>query len=349
MKRNINIPGGFNIDYMMKTTEKRGMELVIGPIKDFQGKRILVSGGENFFGRMVALRLTDLGADVSIALSEENEPQPLEASLSGRSAIKTDSLNSEQFKGGVQAILFLNNPEILSNNQVDKSFLNGQMTGLINLLRLAGRHYSYFIYASSMAVYGKQKYLPIDEEHPLEPFLLYGAAKLAGEYFSRAAALDSGFLYTILRFGDLYGPGSGQCGDPAVLLESAIGEKPLIIKGKGRQVKSYLFIDDAVDATIKVISSKTANQTLNIAGNDCISTWHLASLIKQYYSPRSEIKTTYDPLQDEIECCIDSSKAEGLIGFKPGFNLIDGLARTYRWLISENRKQRTGCSRFPSP
>lgn len=307
-------------------------------MKDFKGRKVLVSGVLSPFGGQVVQRLLELGSDVSIVLGGEKE--------TGRATFTPDCpvFDIDSLCGGdqpaeFQDILFLNNPETLPNCRVDQPFIAGQLAGLKKLLGLAARHPSHFVYASSVAVYGKQRYLPIDEDHPLEPFLLYGAVKLAGEFFCLAAARENGFLYTIIRFGDLYGPGLRGVGAPAVLLESAIRGEPLVVRGRGKQVRSYLFIEDAVEATIKVLQGKTANQAINIAGNEFISTWSLAALIRQQYAAGSEIKTGKSILMDEIECCIDSRKAERLFGFRPGASLAQGLSATYGWMRKETRSK----------
>lgn len=306
-------------------------------MKGFQDKKILVSGGEGFLGGRVILRLLGLGADVTAVRIDGGGSQEGEIPA-GCPVLDMGCLENSEFSGMPEAILFLNHPEILPNDRVGESFLNIQLSGLNKLLRLAGRFSSYFVYASSAAVYGKQKYLPIDEEHPLEPIMMYGAAKLAGEYFCRASALEKGFSYIILRLGDLYGPGSRDVGAPADLLGRALRNEPLVVKGNGGQVSTYVYIEDAADAVISALSGKKPNQTVNVAGNEFVSVWHLANIIKKKFSLKSEIKTSHNTLLDEIECCVDSGKAEELIGFKPSFNLTAGLSLTCRWL-SETRER----------
>lgn len=308
-------------------------------MKGFQGRRILVSGYENLLGRKVVLRLLDLGANVSLfRLREEERCRSGESFSSGCPVVSAADLDRISPSSGFEDILFLNNPEILPNDLVEGPFIDIQLLDLNKLLNLAGRHASYFVYASSVSVYGKQRYLPIDEDHPLEPTHLYGAVKLAGESFCRATALERGFFYTIIRFGDIYGPGGSDVSAPAVFLRRVIKGGPMVIKGRGGQVRSYLYIDDAVEAVIKVLGCKIPNQIINIAGNEYTSIWHLANLIKQQYSTKTEIKTSSSILVDEIECCVDSSKAEEILSFKPRFDLASGLSNTYRWMLENESK-----------
>ncbi|MFZ5642148.1 MAG: NAD-dependent epimerase/dehydratase family protein [Bacillota bacterium] len=281
-------------------------------MKSIQGKKILVSGGENHLGVMVAQHLLELGADVFVMSDEKI----------GMNEISNPDI-----------ILYLKDLEIQTNNSINDPILNNHLPGLLDLLKLAGMNSSYFVYASSVAVYGKQKYLPIDEDHPLEPTLMYGAVKLAGELFCKSLALENGFFYTILRYGDLYGP--NICfGEPALFIKTALEKNFISINGLGGQVRSYIYIEDAIEATIKAIISKPFNQAINLAGNEYVSLWHLASIIKHNYCQRSEIKTTNNILLDELESCVNSSKAKELIGFVPKYDLNEGLTKTYNWLSS---------------
>jgi len=84
-----------------------------------------------------------------------------------------------------------------------------------------------------------------------------------------------------------------------------------------------------------MIRNKPSNQIINIAGNEYISLWHLANIIKQNYSTKGCIKTANNVLLDEMECCINSTKARDLIGFYPDVDLATGLYNTYNWISTE--------------
>ncbi|MFZ5596088.1 MAG: NAD-dependent epimerase/dehydratase family protein [Bacillota bacterium] len=306
-------------------------------LKGFKGRKILVTGCDDFLGWLVALRLSELGADVSVLSKgyicrEDFYP-------SGCEPVTIDRLKSS---GGdedwFEDILFLEHPVILPNSRIEKPFLDDQLSGLVELLGVCGRRMPYFVYASSVSVYGKQKYLPIDENHPLEPILIYGAAKLSGEYICRASALENGFFYSIVRFGEIYGPGNGNAGGPEELIKSVLKNEPLAIMGSGGQVKSYLYVEDAVEATLKILMNRPHNQILNVAGNECVSTWHLANMVKQNFPSQSDIAMSNNFLFDDIECCVDSGKAWDLIGFRPKVDLETGLKKTFEWLSGVNQK-----------
>lgn len=265
-------------------------------MKGLQGKKILVAGGENCLGGLAARRLIEQGASVCSVVSHESIPHPQD-NKDLLTIIDGHLDHIEEILGSPEIILYLDHPEILQNSMIGGQFLEAHLGGLLKLLRLAGKQGSHFVYASSSAVYGRQKYLPIDEDHPLDPILLYGAVKMAGECFCRSRSMEEGFFYTILRYGDIYGP-EVLTGEPSYFIEGAIRGKRLDINGTGGQVRSYLYIDDAVEATIKAVISKPFNQVVNLAGNEYISIWQLANIIKQNYCQKCQIKTSNNILLD---------------------------------------------------
>jgi nucleoside-diphosphate-sugar epimerase len=305
-------------------------------MKGCQGKKILISGGENCLGKNVAgclarqgARVCLVGDDAAVRGTAEND---------GQLYIKAGQLDDiEKILGSPDIILYLDHPEMFQNDLVDIEFPGEHLKGLINLLRLAGKYSSHFMYASSSAVYGRQKYLPIDENHPLDPILLYGTVKMAGEYICRSKAMEEGFFYTILRYGDVYGPGV-CCGEPFDFIAGSVGGKTLFVNGAGGQVRSYIFIDDAVEATIKAVIYKPYNQIVNLAGDEYISIWHLASLIKQKYCQKCEIRIANSILLDDVECCLDSGRAKELFNFLPKVDLNAGLSITYHWFLSQIKR-----------
>ncbi|MFZ5650489.1 MAG: NAD-dependent epimerase/dehydratase family protein [Bacillota bacterium] len=304
-------------------------------MKELQGRKILVSGCENYFGMLLSQRLVELGSSVILMCGGDSR-HITEASLPGCTVMSTEDPDAAgMFCGGIEAILFLNHPLLMSNKIVGRHFPGLHLADLLKMLRLAGRIGACFIYASSGTVYGRHRYIPMDEGHPVEPLLVYGAVKLAGEHFCRAMALESGFSFSILRYGDIYGPGIRRMGEPSIFLESAIKNKPLVIRGSGEQVRSYIYIEDAVDATIKVLNNKPLNQVINIAGNELISIWDMANLIRQNYGVKCQVKTTNKNLTDEVDCCLDTAKCCDMLGFIPKVDLMSGLFRSYSWLLNE--------------
>jgi len=113
------------------------------------------------------------------------------------------------------------------------------------------------VYASSAAVYGEPRYLPIDEEHPAEPLSPYGLSKLVGELVLRQYARNYGLKVTVLRLFNVYGSGQNPAyaGVISRFIERAIAGKPLIIYGDGLQTRDFVHVEDVAEAFYKAIVS----------------------------------------------------------------------------------------------
>ncbi|OIO24994.1 hypothetical protein AUJ14_05130 [Candidatus Micrarchaeota archaeon CG1_02_55_22] len=121
-----------------------------------------------------------------------------------------------------------------------------------------------FVYASSTTLYRKPKYLPIDENHPVEVVNEYGASKEAAEALVR----NSGVPYVILRPCALYGP-AFTAQYESLLKRIEKGRMRLI--GDGGNHVAFLFEDDAAEAFFKAASGKAVNEDFIVAPNEKIT------------------------------------------------------------------------------
>jgi len=163
-------------------------------------------------------------------------------------------------------------PELYSDNNVTKTVALAK-----SFFKKFG---SKFLFISSAAVYGEPKYLPIDENHPLEPISPYGASKASAELFLKAMAKSQPlFRYCVLRFFNIYGPGQSgaYAGVVTRFIERMMQGYPPEIYGDGEQVRDFLYVDDAVDAVLKVIELGVFDAVLNIGAGTPIS---INSLVK---------------------------------------------------------------------
>src|SRR5439155_17902444 len=85
------------------------------------------------------------------------------------------------------------------------------------------------VYLSSIEVYGRPRYLPVDENHLTEPFTAYGVAKLCGEQFLAIAGAGRGTAVARLRVAFVYGPGQHEGNViPRFLAAARRGEAPVV-------------------------------------------------------------------------------------------------------------------------
>ena len=163
---------------------------------------------------------------------------------------------------------------------------NVNILGLINLLQNATRFgVRKIIFSSSGATYGTVEKMPVDEttiQHPESP---YGTTKMASEYYLRFWKNMHGLDFTILRYGNVYGPRQdplGEAGVIAIFARQILLKEPVRIDWDGEQQKDYVYVGDVARANL-----------LSLTGGDgetyCIAHGNGTSVNALYQSLVSEI------------------------------------------------------------
>jgi UDP-glucose 4-epimerase len=211
--------------------------------------------------------------------------------------------------------------------------------GTLNLLALAGKlEVGRFIYASSVAVYGRPAVLPADEATTIpEPVASYGIGKLAAEHYVRyAAAAHDNLGFAILRYANIYGPRQPLLGEVGVIryfIESLANGKPLIVHGDGEQVRDFLYIDDCVAATLAALDAHE-NLILNIGSGRPTSVNEVVTALREVVPSPIEVNKS-PPRHGEIGrfwCSIDRARAALL--WQPVTALRDGVRKTFDWQMA---------------
>lgn len=217
--------------------------------------------------------------------------------------------------------------------------------GTLNVLE-AARHggAKRFVFASSGAPIGECE-PPIHEEmapHPVSP---YGASKLAGEGYCSAYFRSFGVETVALRFGNVYGPGSGhKASVVAKFIQNALKGEKLEIYGDGTQTRDFIYIGDLVRAIRNAsIKDDVGGETFQIATNAETTVGELvdilAPLMKHAGIPDVEIVHGEARTGDVMRNFSDTSKAARQLGWKPEIDLPTGLGRTVRWFVERTGKQ----------
>ena len=299
------------------------------------GCRILVTGGAGFLGSNVARLLQQKGAVITILDNcrpgyERNIVVILEKAQFIRGDINDENVVKRAVQGK-DAVVHTAFPVTQCDRSLERQYVGVGTVGLYNVLKEAHAQRALVVYASSISVYGRQLYTPIDERHPLDPVLLYGVTKLAGEYYCKVMAREYGLQVVMLRFSDLYGPGLGRDNAPVVFLKRARAGLPLVVRGGGKQIRSYLFATDAAMAVYLALTNPAAvGGVFNIASDETVTISGLAQKALQITGSKGEI-VYEDGWVDEREYRIDSTLARTVLGFKPLVELETGLRKILAW------------------
>ena len=190
-----------------------------------------------------------------------------------------------------------------------------------------------FINASSSSVYGKVKYLPIDEEHPKEPISPYGVSKLSAEHYCRVFYEVYGLKTVNLRYFTVYGPRMRPDLAISIFTRNALQNKPIEIFGDGSFTRDFTYIDDAVELTIKCLNSSNANgETFNVGSGKRITILDLAKKIIEINNSKSRIVFSDRKKGDMEHTQADISKAMKVLGYNPKYSLDEGLKVFSEWV-----------------
>jgi UDP-glucose 4-epimerase len=260
-----------------------------------EGKDVLVTGGAGFMGSHLVDSLMRTKAKVRVLDNLSN------GSLEN---IKT-WLNSPGFKfvngdllkkadiaqaiKGCQIVFHLAaNPEVrLSSVAPDVHFKQNVMTtyNLLEALRTS-KNAEYFVFTSSSTVYGDASKIPTPEDYaPLEPISVYGASKLASEALITAYAHTYGFKAVIYRLANITGPRSSHGVIYDFIGKLRKNPRELEILGDGTQAKSYLHVDDCVDAMLFAYEkiSKPV-EVFNLGSEDWVNVKSIAQIVVEEMS-----------------------------------------------------------------
>lgn len=196
-----------------------------------------------------------------------------------------------------------------------------------------------FVYASTGgAIYGEPQYLPVDENHPINPVSQYGVSKHTVEHYLLLYALQHELNYVALRYPNVYGSRQNPFGEAGVIAIFACqmlgGEQPTIF-GPGDKTRDYTHVSDIVEANLLAME-RGRNLICNIGTGVETSDQDIFDAIAEAlgYSS-SPIYTSVRP--GEIQrICLDWSKAEQELGWRPKTTLKDGIAKTVSYFFKQN-------------
>ena len=162
--------------------------------------------------------------------------------------------------------------------EIPREMFKVNIQGTLNMLELCRINNARFIFTSSY-VYGKPKYLPIDENHPTESFNPYCQSKLIGEDLCRCYNKDFGVPVIIFRPFNIYGPGQN---DKFLipLIEKQIQEDGVVKLKDSRPKRDFIHVNDVVDAYSKAVNYNKSNfEIFNLGSGVSYSVKEIAELM----------------------------------------------------------------------
>lgn len=293
---------------------------------------MLLTGGTGFVGRPLLARLLEDGREVTLL----GRKAPGNVAVGRRQRLvfcacdlgqpQTLEPHARRLAEATEVILAGGFMLASSKREDDDRQLNlaTHVAGTAAVLDLLGPSLRWIGYVSTIDVYGTPRGLPIDETHPTSPVTYYGVSKLAAEGLARVFARDRRIPQATLRLSQIYGP--GDTGRKAIpnLIRSALGGEPIALAGSGAERRSYLYVDDGVEAVMLALTRR-AEGVFNVAGETPTSVLEVAEIVGSLCGLADPVQRGHDagPSLD-----IDISLARRELGFAPRVSLEEGLRRT---------------------
>lgn len=312
----------------------------------FSGKRVLITGGLGFIGSSLAIKLIDLNAEVTL----------LDGIIPNLGA---NFFNIEPIKNKVEVVIanlsdrsstdyHVRNKDIIFNIGMHSSHLDSMKDPLFDLNTNVAPQLSFLesirhnnpkvriIYIGSRAQFGKVSSFPINEMTPLFPADIYAAGKQVVEWYHFLYSNICGLQSTSIRLGNTYGPRHqmkhAKYGVQNYLLRLAIDGEEIQIFGSGKQLREMIYIDDTIEALLKLaINDKTINNYYCIGTDETVT---FLELVKQIISAAGSGRYRHVDWPEERKIIevgdvrTDFSKLKKDTGWSPQISLNEGLKMT---------------------
>lgn len=315
--------------------------------KDFQNKKILVTGAGGFIGSHLVEALLEQSAEVRafVHYNSRNDWGFLEelcseakASINVISADLRDYHAVEQATKRVDIVFHLG---ALIGIPYSISFPNDvvetNIIGTLNILKAALKNnVPKVIHTSTSEVYGTAKYAPIDENHPLNPQSPYAASKVAADKLAESFHRSYNLPISILRPFNTFGPRQSLRAIIPTIISQLLQSQKVIV-GNLKPSRDFTFVTDTVSGFIALAHKEgVAGDTFNLGTGKDITINDLIQLISKLIGLMAKVEVDERRIRgnksEVMRLISNNSKAMNILGWQPKFTLEEGLSATIDWL-----------------
>lgn len=222
------------------------------------------------------------------------------------------------------------------------SYLETNIKGTLNICEAARENgVRQLIHTSTSEIYGSAKYVPIDENHPMQPQSPYSASKIAADMMAMSYYNSFDLPLTIARPFNTYGPRqSARAVIPTIITQIASGVKKIKL-GDVSPTRNFNYVEDTCRGFLELSKApKAIGEIINIGSSAEISIGNTFDLIRDLMNSDASYVTDLQRIRPEksevLRLSCDSSKIENLTGFRVEVDIKEGLKRTIDWITKDS-------------
>jgi len=299
--------------------------------------RILVTGGAGFIGSHVVDAFVAAGHEVTVVddLSSGKRRHVNPAARFVKLDIRDRRLE-RVFRTGRFDVVNHHAAQMDVRRSVEDPHFDADINvrGLLQVLELSRKYrVKKAILAASGGTYYGECGRPARESDPPRPLSPYGITKLAGEHYFRAYQALHDLAFTILRYGNVYGPRQdphGEAGVVAIFCNRLLAGEPVFVFGNGRQQRDYVFVGDVARANLAALR-RGKNDAFNIGTGRASSVNELFEVLRGIHGGGKRILKPRRP-GELFRSCLDVGHARSALGWRRRVTLEEGLRQTYRFI-----------------
>lgn len=317
------------------------------------GKKVLVAGAGGFIGGHLARALSEQGAHVRGV-----DIKPLGDWHQVPPEVEARQLDLSKLSDCVEAVDGIETVYMLAADMGGMGFIETHkaacmlsvLTSTHMLVAARDAGVGRYFYSSSACVYAADKQVDSDvtalkesDAYPAMPEDGYGWEKLFSERMCRHFHEDFGLETRVARYHNVYGPiGTFQGGRekaPAALIRKIAaavlsGDHAIEIWGDGEQTRSFMYIDDCVEGTLRIADGEN-DQPVNLGSAELVSINQMVDIIEEIAGIKVKRNYNLDAPLGVRGRNSDNTMIREIYGWEPSTRLADGLEKTYRWVYDE--------------
>ncbi len=314
-------------------------------MKEFEGKRILVTGGLGFLGSNIIHKLAKAGAALTVVDSLDPRYGGNLFNVAGledtirivKGDIRDGALMEQLVTGQAYIFNLAAQASYIDSNRIPFEDLDVNCRGPLVVLEACRKKNrdAKVVFASSRMVLGRIIQNPVSEDHPTRPLSLYGIHKLTAEKYHLMYSKNHGIRTVVLRLTNPYGERQQVKHDkyclPGWFMRCAMEDREIPIFGDGKQLRDYVYVTDAADAfLLAAASDETDGEVFNCGAGESHEFREMVEAVVQAVGRGKVVHAPWPEDYENIETGdfrVDVTKLRATTGWRPRVEFREGISR----------------------